>query len=226
MERVEVDPVLRDFGWNPERIGKMLSDRDRYHRMNRTESKIYNLELEVMRSKRWARMKAKVDIGIPNPRDPAPRLVRLMKRSRENWGARAGEYLEWNSASLSRNRRSLKELIAHELIHYYLMDNGCHKGTRKREYAENAYHGRLFRECAGILINSRENPKVYRYTCSCGHWIELPGKKREGFMCRGCGKRMVPAIEYRSLKKISQIRSKIAPIDLSRYALATIKRKA
>lgn len=224
MNQVELDPILRDFGWNAERLSMVLANRDRPFKMNRRERMIFRLEREILESKRWAKMKEKVELGTPTRDDPQLRLVKCVK-VKAMFAARAGPFLEVNDLGYRRTGKSLRALIAHEMIHYYLQDNKTHAGTRKVAYMENDYHGRLFRECAAVLIHSRENPTVYRYSCPCGRWIQIPGKRRTELRC-SCGKRLVSKPEFDRLRKIAALGSKLHPVEISRYAVMTVKRKA
>lgn len=225
MNRVELDPVLRDFGWNIERLPMVLANRDRPHRMGRRERKIYRLEREVLKSKRWAKMKEKVELGVPGREDPELRIVKVVKQKHSRFLARAGPYLEVNEYGGQLSDGRLKKLVAHEMVHYYLHDNKAWEGSRKRAFYEDGLHGPLFKECAAVLIDSSENPTVYRYSCPCGWWIEIPGKRKSSVACHSCRKSMVTKTEYARLKKIASLGSRLHPVEISRYAVMTVKRK-
>lgn len=225
MNRVELDPVLRDFGWEAERIGMMLSNRDRVHKMNRRERKIFRLEREVLNSKRWAKMKEKVELGVPGREDPALRVVKAVRQQQGRFLARAGPYLEVNEYGGQLSGGRLKRLVAHEMIHYYLHDNKAWEGDRKKSFYDNKQHGALFKECAAVLIDSSENPTVYRYSCPCGWWIEIPGKRKSSVPCHSCRKTLVTKTEYDRLRKVSAIGSRVHKVELSKYAVMAVKRK-
>lgn len=225
IDRVELDPVF--WSWNDiDAVCKMVANRDRPHRMNRRERMIFRLELEVMRSKRWAKMKRVVDIGVESREDPSPRVVKIVRQKRSRWNARAGPTLEVNDSGRALTGKPLKDLIAHEMIHYYLSDNKVWKGTRKTAFYENALHGRLFRECAAVLIHSRENPVMYRFSCPCGGWVERSGRKqRHRVMCSYCHRWFVSKAEYARLKKMAEVGSKTMPVNIANYVVPKVTRK-
>lgn len=212
-ERVEVDDVLRCI--DIEAFNKF-----RFRHMRRKESRIYTLEREVLASKRWAKMKDRVDLGTTTRDDPHLRIPRIIKRS-TTYAARAAEFLEVRDYMMTGSRKALKRLIAHEMIHYYLIDNGAYTGTRKKECYENRAHGRLFNECAAVVLDASYAKPVYRYKCSCGWWVKTE-RRVLSYLCEHCGKTMLRKSEHERLRKVAAIGSKVRPVDLNRYTVMTV----
>ena len=185
--------------------------------MNRSETRLYNLELKVLASKKWARMMATVDIGVPNPASPKARQVKMNGRLKKCY-AYAGQELNFSKDSYQRySPKRLRESIAHELIHYYLMDNNC---PEKRD------HGPIFQACCQVMglddAWAKEVPHSYQYVCECGWWVKT-SKRIKAYRCRGCLKDMVLKVEYEKLRKMAAIGSNTINLNMSRYAVMTEK---
>ena len=185
--------------------------------MNRAENRLYKMELDVLASKKWARMMAMVDIGVPNPKPPKPREVKLNGHLKRLY-AYAGKELNFNKDDYKRySPKRLKTCVTHELIHYYLMDNDC---PEKRD------HGSIFQACCQVMGLddgwAREVPHSYQYVCECGHWVKT-SKRIKAYRCRGCRKNMVLKTEYMKLKKMAALGSKTIDVNLSHYAIMTEK---
>lgn len=212
-------------------VTKRFSPHSRSYHMDRAASRIYRLELRVMKTGAWARMKAMVDIGTPTRSDPAPRVVKIHKLSGAS--ATAGDYLEVDRDVANWAEKNLKPTILHEMVHYYLHDNGAYKGTRAADLRKGRNggtdcHGRLFRECCkalGLQGHASEVLHKYQYRCECGWWIKSakPIKTREQLRCGSCRKLMVTPTEYARLKKVAAIGSRSMPVKIEDYVPMNVK---
>lgn len=224
----QLDPILASLR---DDVAKRFSPYSRSYHMDRKASHIYRLELKVMQSGAWARMKRKVDLGTATKDDPAPRVVKI--RRLESAGAIAGDYLEIDLSTAKLPDKLLKKTIAHELIHYYLHDNGAYRGTRAQDLRKGRNggtdcHGRLFTECCaayGIQDGwAHEVLHKWQYKCPCGWWLKTADKRQYQIRCQHCRKLMVTPTEYARLKKVAAIGSRTAPVRIDDYVIMKVKR--
>ena len=207
--------MFEPWVWHLGGIKDLLSDRHGFKRMGRTENRIYNMARSVLREKRWTKMKAEVNIGVSNPKDPEIRVVKV-KRLR-NACAIASDYLYVDKNYVERiTPKRLKHTIRHELVHYYLSDN------RVRDSSD---HGKLFKQCCAILglkdPHSWEADWKYKHICpGCGRWVKSMKRLRQ-IHCT-CGKTLVDGAEYKRLKQMSQIASRLRPVNIDYYLVMKV----
>lgn len=224
----QLDPLLASIR---EDVTKRFSPYSRSYHMDRKASHIYRLELKVLKSARWARMKAKVDLGTAMKDDPAPRVVKI--RTLKGASATAGDYLEVDRDVAKWAEKNLKPTILHEMVHYYLHDNGAYKGTRAADLRKGRNggtdcHGVLFRECCKALgLQGHQSEMLWRYKtrCTCGWWIQSvkPIKQQR---CGSCHKIMVTPTEYKRLQKVAAIGSRSCPVKIENYVIRKVVRLA
>lgn len=147
----QLDPILASLR---DDVAKRFSPYSRTYHMDRAASRIYRLELRVMKTAAWTRMKAMVDLGTTTRNDPEPRVVKIRKL--RDASATAGDYLEVDNDVAKWAEKNLKPTILHEMVHYYLHDNGAYRGTRAADLRKGRNggtdaHGLLFRECCKAL---------------------------------------------------------------------------
>jgi predicted SprT family Zn-dependent metalloprotease len=220
-ERVDLDPMFEPWVWHLSEIKDLLSDRHTFRHMNRSESRIYNMAQSILTEKRWSKMKASVDIGVPNPRDPDLRVVKV--KHLRGAVAMASDYLYVDKSHLkTRTAKRLKHTIRHELVHFYLSDNQVSKGTRGKDYTD---HGKLFKECCAALglkdPFSYETDWGWTHRCPCG-WYLKSMNRRTRIVCSSCHKTMILPTEYRRLKKIAEIGSKLMPVNIDNYVIMKV----
>ena len=183
--------------------------------MNRMETRCHNLEQEILASKKWARMVERIDMGkVPIP--TKPREVQVSGRLRRCY-AYAGEKRvvskrDYKAASPKR----LKQMVSHEMVHYFLMDNSISDS-----------HGPIFKACCSLLGLkdgwAHEVDHKYQHICQCGWWLKSV-ERRKTLFCQQCHKKMVTRTEYNRLKKIASIGSQTIPINIETYAIMEIRR--
>ncbi len=229
---VEFDPIIGDLCSRIDEVTKRFSPYSRTYHMDRKAAHIFRLELKVMASGSWARMKRKVDIGTAKRDDPAPRVVKIHKLGGP--AAIAGDYLEVDTGTANLPDKHLKDTIAHEMIHYWLDDTGAYHGVRARDLrhgnGRTDYHGRLFRECCEAygLKRGRDTEVVYRYQykCPCGWWLKTVQPRPHQITCSSCHKMMVTPTEYKRLQKMAAIGSRSCPVRIESYVIRSVKRLA
>ena len=223
---VQMDPILASI-W--ESVFKTFRPGARSYKMDRRATHIYRLEVKVLKSAAWKRMKAKVDIGTATKDDPAPRIVKIVRL--RNASATAGEYLEVDTDVAQWADRNLIGTIAHEMIHYWLHDTGAYHGNRSLDLRKGRNggtdcHGRLFRECCqayGIQGHMSEMLYRYKYACPCGWWIksQKPIKQQR---CGSCHRILVSPTEYKRLQKVAAIGARSLTIKIEGYVPMKVKR--
>lgn len=224
----QLDPILVAFR---DDVTKRFSPYSRSYHMDRAASRIYRLELKVMKTGAWARMKAKVDLGTAMKDDPTPRVVKIRKL--KGASATAGDYLEVDSDVAKWADKNLKHTIAHEMIHYYLHDNGAYKGTRAGDLRKGRNggtdcHGRLFRECCkvyGLQGHESEVLYKYQYKCECGWWMKSVTPSKQ-LWCGNCHRNMVTPTEYKRIQKVASIGARSLNIKIEKYAQMKVIRLA
>lgn len=220
-ERVDLDPMFEPWVWHLDGIKDLLSDRHTFRHMKRSENRIYNMARSILTEKRWSKMKAEVDIGVPNPRDPDLRVVKI--KHLRGAVAIASDYLYIDKDYLRRaTPKRLKHTVRHEMVHYYLIDNAVHKGTRAKDCSD---HGKLFKECCAVLSlkdpHSWETTWTWTHNCPCG-WYLKAMDRRTRIVCSSCHKTMILPTEYRRLKKIAQVKSKLMPVNIDNYVIMKV----
>ena len=224
----QLDPILAALR---DDVTKRFSPYSRTYHMDRAATRIYRLELKVMKSGAWTRMKARVDLGTATKDDPAPRVVKIRKLRESS--ATAGDYLEVDSDVAKWGEKNLKGTIAHEMIHYYLHDNGAYKGTRAGDLRKGRNggtdcHGRLFRECCkayGLQGHASEVLYKYKYKCECGWWIKSVTPSKQ-LWCGNCHKMLVTKTEYRRLQRVAAIGARSLNIKIEKYVQMKVIRLA
>ena len=172
--------------------------------MNRAERRLYNMELRVLRSRRWSRMCEKMGWTKPTQ----PREVRINGRLRRT-NACAGEVMEFSKRYYrSSDAKGLRRTVTHELIHYAMRDNGV---------ADRGWHGARFEEAAVLMGITRGYAQ--QWVCNCGWWLKTARPVYSVF-CPHCAKTLVRAGEYKKLERIARIGSKVRPVNIEAYAVA------
>lgn len=179
--------------------------------MNRRENRIYKIQMKVLTSKRWQKMLQKIDIGVPNPKPPTPKMVEVSKRLKRYLGVAGSELKISYDYYKTAPYKSLKDTVTHELIHFYLMDNGIYD-----------HHGKIFRRCARAMGLDGYSDKTwsYKHVCGgCGSSLK-DHKKRRYWHCQYCNKSNVLASELRKINKIAELKSYCFPVqDLSKFVI-------
>jgi predicted SprT family Zn-dependent metalloprotease len=184
-------------------------------RSRTSKSRVRRICQEILQSKKWQKVR-RVDIGVPDPKDPDIPEVRFRKGVKR-YLAQAGKFLTFSTEYYLRtDNQSLKNTIAHEMIHYYLQKNGIYDG-----------HGSAFKTlCSAYGLNNpraKEADWKYQYVCPCGWWYKT-NKTMVSIRCKRCGKILVSPTEYKRLRKIAEIKSKVYPVNIEKYVPWTLKR--
>ena len=153
-----------------------------------SKSRVERICREILASKKWAKMKAKMGF----PKDPTIRPVKFKRLKRSL--ALAGPHLTINRDYYLRvQNKDLKHTLTHELVHYYLDDNGI-----------NESHGKRFKQCCSAMglnrVYAHEADYKYKFTCTCGWWLKVNRIHFE-VHCQKCHKVMVSPTTYAEIKK-------------------------
>jgi len=169
---------------------------------------ILTMQEEILSSKRWARMCQKMGWNILT----RPREVSINGRMKRVY-ATAGAVMEVSKDYYkAASRKSLRQTVTHELIHYAMSDNLVR---------DRGYHGPKF-EKAAVLMGIMKGCK-YQWFCPCGYWMKTY-KRMESVRCSGCHRVMVRKSELARLRRIAGVGSKVHPVDLSFFVEAKIEK--
>lgn len=183
--------------------------------MNRSETRIYNLQLSILKLKKWDKvlaMKWGKEVVMPKPRrielngrlkrydaDVSDEVIRVSK-----------DFYGYASA------KSLRSLLKHELTHAFLMDNNIPYRHNSRTWNK-----------VSLALGVRDNTNYeWEYLCNCGAWLKTH-QKRNSWRCSHCGQSNVTKREYNKLRKIADINSKLYPVDIERFQVfKDVRRRA
>jgi len=183
--------------------------------MNRTESKLYRLQLEVLKEARWNKMLQRVDFGKElNPYEPVP--IKLF-RSKAHLAIAWSERIEFQKDYAKRSDYTdLLHTMRHEMIHTLLGQNQISDS-----------HGALFKTCCSIVglhnPNSKEAEWKYKYVCTVCGWWQKQTTKQESVRCGHCFKRMVTQTDYDKLKQMVKLNCKAFPVKLEDYIVMKVE---
>ena len=184
--------------------------------MNRTESKLYRLQLEVLKEARWNKMLQRVDFGKElKPYQPV--TTRVSGHMKTYFAYAFEDHIVFKKDYAKRSDYTeLLHTMRHEMVHTLLAQNGI-----------DTSHGPLFHTCCMILglkdSNSKEAPWKYKYTCTvCGWWLKA-ADKRESVRCGHCFKRMVTAGDYEKLKQMAKLNCKAFPVKVEDYIVMKVE---
>ena len=184
--------------------------------MNRSEMRVYNLQLKILGQKRFDKLLALSDWANPVIR-PKPRRIELNGRIK-SYDADIDDEVIRISKDFYKDAtpKELSETLRHELAHAFLMDNNI-------PYRHNSRTWNRVTLTLGVRdITNQE----WRHICQCGSYIDSHQKKN-WWLCPFCGMKNVTKREYNKLKKIADINSKIQPVSIDGYQVfKDIKRRA
>jgi len=185
-----------------EEIEVYVSAKPKLPSMKRAERRLYNIELRVLKTKRWNRMCERMGWLKPTQ----PREVRISGRLKRT-NAVAGQVMEFSKQHYKSSVKELRRTVTHELIHYAMSDNGV---------SERDYHGPKFERAAVMMGIIRGY--THQWFCSCGWWMKTP-RPVESVFCSHCRKTLVRATEFKRLERIARIGSKLKPVSIENYAV-------
>ena len=150
----------------------------------RAEAKIIRLQTQIRLSKRWLKMMEKVDIGKPAPtRLPVVRPAEITAKTGRSLACAGPRMRIQTRYFQTTTAKDLKKTVTHEMVHYYLSDNGVIE-----------VHGPLFKACCDALgLRSpwrKEAVWKYKHICPCGWWLKSMRRKRTIY-CGSCRKLMI-----------------------------------
>lgn len=183
--------------------------------MNRSEKRIYNLQLSILKLRKWDKILAMEwgkEVVLPRPR-----TIELNGRIK-SYDADIGPETIRVSKDFYKTAtpKALRETLRHELAHAFLMDNNI-------PYKHNSKVWNLVTLTLGVRdITNYE----WRHICQCGSYIDSHHKKN-WWLCPYCGMKNITKREYNKLSKVAAINSKLCPVNIDRYQVfKDIKRRA
>lgn len=153
---------------------------------------------------------------------PNFRPVYVNKRLKRYSGLFRGDKID----IADEHKSSQRDTLWHELLHAVVADN------YNKWYTENNWRdkdlstkewkkvNRMYRtiEKAVFTLEGRgsHHTQNYKLMCECGYWIKTV-KRRTSAFCRHCNVSLVSPKEYRKLKKMAEIDSRIKEINIDNY---------
>jgi predicted SprT family Zn-dependent metalloprotease len=185
--------------------------------MNRSEMRIYNLQLKILGQKRFDKLLELEDWGNPVIK-PKPRRIELNGRLK-NHDADIDDEVIRVSKDFYKDAtpKELNETLRHELAHAFLMDNCIPYKHNSRTWT---------RVTLALGVRDTTNYEWQYFCGGCTSWLQTHDKKTS-WRCHRCGKLNVTKREYNKLKKIAALNSKLHPINIDNYQVfKDIKRRA
>jgi len=116
-----------------------------------------------------------------------------------------------------------RDTLWHEVLHAVVADNynkwyeDIGRNLGKEEYKKV---NRMYRtiEKAVFTLEGRgsHHTQNYKLSCQCGYWLKTV-KRRTSAFCRQCHVTLISPKEYRKLKKMAEIDSRIKEINIDNY---------
>lgn len=184
--------------------------------MNRSEMRIYNLQLKILDQKRFDKLLELEDWANPVIK-PKPRRIELNGRLKSHDADIDDEVIRVSKDYYKNaSTKGLTDLLRHELAHAFLMDNNI-------PYRHNS---RTWNRVTLILGVRDSTNYEWRHTCQCGAYLDSH-EKRNLWFCRHCGMKNVTKREYNKLRKIADINAKTVTIEIDKIQVfKDIKRRA
>lgn len=150
----------------------------------RAAKRCYNLQLKILASKKWKRMVERIELQDGGKADDLyPCEIIVWKRKYKNFWAYAyrNRIVVYDGFYKKATEKELKQTLAHEMVHSFLMQNGTHD-----------HHGEYFRTACFLLgLNRHHKERAYKYIgrCSeCNHRYRKQSYAYSGQYCPECKK--------------------------------------
>jgi len=110
-----------------------------------------------------------------------------------------------------------RDTLWHELLHAVVSDN-YYKWYKNNKDTNKPWKMRRTIEKAIFTLEGRgsHHTQNYKLSCQCGYWLKTV-KRRTSAFCRHCNVSLVSPKEYRKLKRMAEIDSKIKEINIDNY---------
>lgn len=196
----------------------MLKDR-KYHR---GEKGLESKEIKYINSTRMQRLLDKLTnhFGFQFIK-PEFRPVYINKRLKRWSGVFKGDKID----IADEHRSTQRDTLWHELLHTVVSDNynkWYDENYKGRDLKENEWKKlkRMHREIekAVFTLEGRgsHHTQNYKLSCDCGYWIKTVKRKASAW-CRYCSVKLVSPKEYRKLKRMAELDSKVVEINIDNY---------
>jgi|GEM_PF-6310631 len=152
---------------------------------------------------------------------PDFRPVYINKRLKKYWGLFRGDKIDIIDG-LTKSSRN--DTLWHEMLHAVVADN-YNKYCDINKYKDMPWdeatkihkmRGKIEKAIFTLEGRGSHHTQNYKLSCTCGYWLKTV-KRRTSAFCRNCNVSLVSPKEYRKLKKMAEINSRIKEINIDNY---------
>lgn len=184
----------------------------KYHR---GEKGLESKELKYINSNKMKRLLDKLShhFGFEFVK-PEFRPVYINKRLKRYGGLFRGERID----VAVEDRLSQRNTVWHELLHAVVSDNYNKWYDKNKDKVDKPWKRYKQIEKAVFTLEGRgsHHTQNYKLSCTCGYWIKTVKRRTEAW-CRHCNVKLISPKEYRKLKRMAEIDSKIVEINIDNY---------